>query len=302
MSIRKIETPLVSNGYPLTRSEQGISWLVPSDPSRPLEALREQYREQGYLWLRGILNRERVLAFRRRFFEAYASTGLLAEGTDPSAGIFAGNFVSHEVRQRLLMEIVRWPEYEAFCLAPEIIGFYEKFFGGKVHLLKRKIIRYTAPGDKNCTPGHYDLIYLRAGSDSVCSSWIPLGDIPVEMGGLAYLEHSDALGRKMEAEFTAKNATLSPEERISAYNKNMSAGGWVGKDLAALADLIQGRWLLADYAAGDMVVHSPYMIHGSTENHDPLQRMRLSTDIRYQLQGDKIDPRWNHDHFVGDNL
>jgi hypothetical protein len=37
------------------------------------------------------------------------------------------------------------------------------------------------------------------------------------------------------------------------------------------------------------------MIHASTVNEDHGNRMRLSTDIRYQLVSDQIDPRWgNH--------
>jgi len=45
------------------------------------------------------------------------------------------------------------------------------------------------------------------------------------MGGLIYLEGSDATGRQSEAEFTARNTALPPEGRISAFNKNMEEGG-----------------------------------------------------------------------------
>ena len=49
------------------------------------------------------------------------------------------------------------------------------------------------------------------------------------------------------------------------------------KDLATLAADMGGRWLVADYEAGDMVVHSPYMIHAASVNVDPRRRIRLST-------------------------
>jgi ectoine hydroxylase-related dioxygenase (phytanoyl-CoA dioxygenase family) len=149
---------------------------------------------------------------------------------------------------------------------------------------------------------NYDLIYLRAGADTFCTSWIPLGDIPVEMGGVIYLEHSDAVGRKLEAEFRVKNAHLLPEERISAYNRNMREGGWISTNLVEMAERFQSRWLIADYEAGDMVIHSPYMIHAATQNHDPLGRMRLSTDIRFQRVDEQIDPRWANDWDLDDHL
>jgi ectoine hydroxylase-related dioxygenase (phytanoyl-CoA dioxygenase family) len=243
-----------------------------------------------------------VLSLRRRFFESFSDVGFLSAGSDPVDGIYSGKELSKEVIQQIWSEAARLPEYVSFCISPRIWRFYEEFLGGEIYLHKRKIVRFTTPGDPTCTGGHYDLIYLRAGTDRICTSWIPIGDIPVEMGGLIYLEGSDALGRKMEAEFSLKNADLPPEERISAYNKNMASGGWISHDVSALANLIDGRWLLANYEAGDMVVHSPYLIHASTVNIDAKNRMRLSTDIRYQLKDDKIDPRWANDYYVGDKL
>ncbi len=148
---------------------------------------------------------------------------------------------------------------------------------------------------------HYDLIYLRGGADRICTSWIPIGDVPVERGGLVYLEGSDEWGRTKEAEFAARNRDLHPEERISAYNKNME-GGWLSNDLAAMADDLDTRWLVADYEAGDMMVHSPYMVYASTMNVDPERRIRLSTDIRYQRVRDEIDVRWSNHWSLGDML
>lgn len=99
---------------------------------------------------------------------------------------------------------------------------------------KRKIVRQSYPLDSKTTEAHYDLIYLRGGTDTVMSSWIPPGYVPLEMGGLTYLEGSDTFGRQMEADFATHNAALSPEERLSAYNRHMNVTGGIGKDLSAL--------------------------------------------------------------------
>jgi ectoine hydroxylase-related dioxygenase (phytanoyl-CoA dioxygenase family) len=299
MNSRLLECPLVSNEFTLSSAPNRLGWLEPTNPMQAREALLEQYRTQGYLWLKGILKRDEVLEFRRRFFSAFLDTGLLAAGSNPVDGMYSGQRAHNGTK--LLGEIVQWASYEAFCLSPAVWQFYEKLLGGPVYLHKRKLIRYTTRED-SCTGAHYDLTYLRAGTDNVHTSWIPIGDIPVEMGGLVYLDGSDALGRRLEAEFSAKNAALSPEERISAYNKNMTTSGWLTKDLPALADKLDSRWLMADYEAGDMVIHSAYMIHASTANTYPDGRMRLSTDIRYQLVNDKIDPRWVNHWSPEDNL
>ena len=85
------DTLLISNGFALSTSPDRLGRLVPTDPARPRAELWEQYRAQGYLWLKGILDRQEVLAFRRRFFRAFVEAGLplIAPGTDPVDGIFA---------------------------------------------------------------------------------------------------------------------------------------------------------------------------------------------------------------------
>jgi len=283
---------LISNGFPLSTAPNRLGRLTPTDPAR-------------YLWLKGILDRREVLDFRRRYFAAFVDAGLplIARGTDSVEGIFDDRAAPADpgLYNKVTMEIVRWAEYEAFCLMTPIRRFYEMFLEGAPYLHKRKLIRHGKPGDRQSTGAHYDLIYLRGGTDRICTSWIPIGDVPVERGGLVYLEGSDAWGRKKEAEFAARNRDLHPEERISAYNKNME-GGWLSNDLAAMADDLDTRWLVADYEAGDMMVHSPYMVHASTMNVDPERRIRLSTDIRYQRVRDEIDVRWNNHWTLGDML
>ncbi len=138
------------------------------------------------------------------------------------------------------------------------------------------------PGEQHCTGAHYDLIYLRGGTDRICTSWIPIGDIDVAGGGLIYLEGSDSWGRRKEAEFSAGSRHLPPEERISAYNKNMKTG-WLSSNLPAMADDLDTRWLAADYEAGDMVCIAPSMVHAidherrSAQTHPPLHGHQLST-------------------------
>lgn len=296
-----VDQPLVSNGYMLSTAPHRLGFLEPSDPRTPLAELRAQYRAQGYLWLKGLLDRKAVLAFRKRFFDHLLPTGIVTPDSDTGDGVYSGQPVDRSLHDKLLMEFVRAAAFEAFCLDARIWHFYEHFLEAPVYLHKRKILRSSLPGSAFSTPAHYDLIYLRGGTSSVCTSWIPIGDVPIEMGGLVYLEGSDHVGRHMEAEFAAKNAALSPEERVNAYNKNMSEGGWVSKNLPQMAERFDTRWLAANYEAGDMVVHSAYMIHAATVNRHP-NKIRLSTDIRYQRVRDEIDARWGQHWSLDDML
>ena len=46
--------------------------------------------------------------------------------------------------------------------------------------------------------------------------------------------------------------------------------------LLQLAERFNTRWLIANYEAGDMMIHRAYMIHPATTNPNPHSRMRLS--------------------------
>lgn len=293
---------LVANGKTLSNAPNRLGRLTPTDPGIGIAAIRRLYEENGYVWLKGFLRRSEVIDFRGWVFGHLQDTGLLKPNTEPSLGIAAATGVDKALADRRLMSIVRSTTFEGFCAQPRLSRFMDTFLSGISYLHKRKIIRFTQPQTAAATPAHYDLVYLRGGTSRIVTSWIPVGDIPVEMGGLVYLEGSHRIGVAMEAEFQRRSAELSPEERISAFNRNMTAGGWVSKDLPDMAERFDTRWLAADYEAGDVVLHSPFMIHASTTNQSSSGRLRLSTDIRYQNVDDEIDARWNNHWSLDDML
>ncbi len=293
---------LVANGKVLSNAPHRLGCLTPTDPGIGIEAICGFYRENGYVWLKDFLPRKDVIEFRGWVFGHMAKTGLIAAGTDPRDGIASASVPKGREVDRCLMSLVRSVAYEGFCAQPRLSRFMDEFLSGISYLHKRKIMRHVRPGTTTATPAHYDLVYLRGGTSRIVTAWIPIGDIPIEMGGLTYLEGSHAIGLDMEREFGEKNRDLSPEERVSAYNRNMTEGGWVSKDLPNMAERFDARWLVADYEAGDVMLHSPFMIHASTTNQDRQHRLRLSTDIRYQNVEDEIDARWNNHWTLGDML
>ncbi|TIQ37479.1 MAG: phytanoyl-CoA dioxygenase family protein [Mesorhizobium sp.] len=293
---------LAANGRILSTAPNRLGYLTPTDPSAGVEAIRHLFGLQGYVWLKGLLPRAEVIDFRGWVLSHLAESGLLKPGTDPSLGVASGGAFDRQIADRRLMSLVRSTAYEGFCAQPRLSRLMDGFVGGLSYLHKRKIMRFTLPGTAAATPAHYDLVYLRGGTDRVVTAWIPIGDTSIDMGGLIYLEGSHAVGVAMEAQSSKDNAGLSPQERISAYNRNMAEGGWVSKDLPQMAERFDSRWLVADFEAGDVVLHSPYMIHASTTNQSINGLIRLSTDIRYQNVDDEIDARWGNHWSLDDML
>ncbi|MCM3778501.1 phytanoyl-CoA dioxygenase family protein [Microbacterium hydrocarbonoxydans] len=281
---------ITSNGYTLDESPARLGRLdvVPAGERGDREALWQRLRRDGYLFLSQHLDAGLVEDFRRYYFETLAPTGLVdADGAHD--GVDAGGPVDPALTRRLLFDdIVPGDRYAALTTHPSIRGWFQWFLGDDVHLHKRRIIRHTRPGESGigtATQAHYDLVYLHEGTDRVLSMWIPLGDCAVETGGLAYLEGSHHRVMAQERAGTLR----MPAASITA-------------DLPSLAEDYDARWLVADYRAGDVMVHSAHIVHASTDNVDPRSRIRLSTDIRYQRVSDPIDWRWQEHWFEGDGL
>ncbi|MDZ7991455.1 MAG: phytanoyl-CoA dioxygenase family protein [Nostoc sp. EfeVER01] len=300
---KNISITLMSNGFPLSMDTNRLGWLNSSDITSSIATLKQQYQEQGYLWLKGLLDTKKVMEFRYLFLTKCKRLGLLKEGSLTEDGIFCVRKIKPGIMNKIRCEMITSKEYEFLFNSKEILNFFQFFLNGSVCSLERKIIRCKIPGDYSSDTGsHYDLTYLRCGTNDVYTCWIPLGDIPVEMGGLIYLENSWKLGQQIEQKFDSDISNLSCQEAHAIRSQGMGRRGWITKDLAALSDLLNSRWLVAEYKAGDVVVHSPYIIHASSTNQDLQKRIRLSTDIRYQRVDYKIDQRWRKAWQPDDNL
>ena len=267
---------LTSNGYVLDERSDRLGWLqpVPADDRTSRESLLRRIDRDGYLFLPGFLPPAVVEEFRAYYFATLAPAGLRpVDGGE-------GEIDKSTLRNLLFSEVVPGAAYEALCRHPLISDWFGWLLADDVHLHRRKIIRHIRPGEVGvgfATQAHYDLVYLREGSDRVLSMWIPLGDCPVERGGLVYLEGSHHRVREQEREGRLKR----PAASITA-------------DLPGLADEYDARWLRADYRAGDVVVHCSQIVHAALDNVDPDHVVRLSTDIRYQRATEPIDARWQH--------
>lgn len=72
----------------------------------------------------------------------------------------------------------------------------------------------------------------------------------------------DRLGQQIESECAAKAmaAGLDDTERRSAFNRQMMKTGWLSPDPASFGRKHGRKWLVTAYEAGDVVLHSAYMV------------------------------------------
>lgn len=244
-----------------------------------------------------------------------APSGLLQEGSDPVDGAFShkdsrkylppGNLrrlfglKDDEESEKYLQLMISAHEaqfYLDFCANQELRNFIRRLTGWeKPHMLQRTMLRAFVPNSE-LTPVHFDQMYLRAGPPTSLTAWVPIGDVSLEGGGLMYLEGSTDIGQQIEADFARNAQNLTDEERVSAFNKNMSDGGFLSRDTVAYGKERRRRWLIAEYEAGDVIFHNPWMVHASCKNKDPNSKIRLATDLRF------VDPEKPYDHVSTDSI
>lgn len=280
---------LTSNGLPLPLVPALTGPLV----ATPLAGLTDgrastRLRDDGYVLLRGLLPRALVLRMRERYFRRFPRA--FVQDGDYRRGAYAGHdatgLPAHGTAGHPAYEFVRDPEFLEFAEHPLLRSAVSHLLGGPIERLRRTPLRHFIPGRPMASRAHVDGTYVQAEAVDVVTCWVPLGDIPVEVGGLVYLEGSHADGA-----LESTSRPLAPSDRPGDRRP-------LTHDLKWMAEHSGRRWLLTDYAAGDVVVHSPLIVHASLDN--VAAEMRLSTDIRYLRAGTHYDARWRADWSADD--
>jgi hypothetical protein len=270
-----------SNGVPITCDEQHFGPLRDSSAIRlDPDALRARYQEDGYLYLRGVLDRPEVLELRRAYFATFPP-GYLREGTTPAEGMFSGwrpdDLPAHGVAGHPAYAYVRSVPFLSFVRDARLEALAVAILGGPAVRLPRAIVRHFDRSSPVASRAHVDFSYLDRGSDRLLTMWIPLGDCPRPTGGLVYLEGSHRVPRPA---FDRLRIVTDRPGDTRAISHDL---GWVATELSR-------RWLWADYQAGDVTVHSPHIVHASLDT--TTDSMRLSADLRFLRRGEQPDGRW----------
>jgi ectoine hydroxylase-related dioxygenase (phytanoyl-CoA dioxygenase family) len=137
------------------------------------------------------------------------------------------------------------------------------------------------------------------GTTNLLTAWVPYGDVPRPMGGLAILEGSHR-HREIREEYGRQDVDTFCEN-LGEEPRDGEPGAGVDpildQDATALRRRLGGRWLTTDFAAGDLLLFGMFTAHASLDNRT--NRWRLSSDSRYQLAAEPIDERWVGENPVG---
>ena len=227
-------------------------------------ALRQQMATDGFLFFRGLVPADEIVALRRQILQICDNYGWIAPGTELMDGIADPSadgmepFCGVGVPPAAYGDVQRLESFHRLAHNPALVDMMGKLFDETVLVHALKIARVMIPAKGNApTPAHQDFIFIQ-GTKTVYTCWMPLGDCPRELGGLSVLRGSHKKG-------------VFPVR---------AAEGAGGRHVIFDEDTPQD-WFETDFQIGDVLVFHSLTVHKSIPNRTENQ-VRLSTDFRYQ--------------------
>jgi ectoine hydroxylase-related dioxygenase (phytanoyl-CoA dioxygenase family) len=263
-----------------TMQTKGYLPFIESDPQSDEAQLRITMKTYGYLFFRGLVPADEVLNVRHDVLETLQEAGWLDPSCELMEGIARPGITPRTEGQpeytAVYRQVLRLPRFHNFPCHPSLMNIASCLIDGEILVHPRRIGRITFPNSQALTtPAHQDHFYIR-GSVKTYSCWVPLGDCPMSLGGLAVWPGSQHRG--------------FIEHSVSHPGAVGGRGVPVDEELA--------EWHTTDFQIGDALFFHSYTIHKALPNLSP-ERLRLSTDNRYQRSKDEIDPAALRPHFDG---
>ena len=280
---------LYSYGHALDMDDDKVGLLRDSsDAADDMVELRRRFQEEGYLYMRGYLDRDEVLGARASLTDRLAEAGVLDPAFPTMDAVCkpgSGYVFKPEITQGN-------EEVQRLLYSGRLVDFYRQFYGEEIRHYDFTWLRAIGPG-KGTNP-HCDLPYMGRGTHKHMTCWMPYGDISFELGGLMILERShqrmDLLENYVYRDVDAF-CENKPKEAEKAKNGGWTFTGTLSHNPPAVRNKFGGRWLTTEFRAGDFLTFGMFLVHASLDNRSD-NRLRISSDSRYQRASEPIDERW----------
>jgi len=228
--------------------------------------LGREAADQGYLFFRRLVPVAEVLDLRARVLDVCREIGWLDDRVPIAHGVVrsAAQIGAYDdIWTSLQCRVLPLPEFGRLREHPTITAILTAIFHGPFLCERGDTCRVFSPASRKLTtPPHQDHFYVR-GDTALWTVWFPLGDCPLELGGLAVLPGSHHAG-------------LRPHRDENADKQGID----VGPDFV---------WVSANYRCGDVLMFNSLTVHRALENRTP-DCLRISVDFRYQPVEDPENP------------
>lgn len=257
---------------------------VSNDAMNDSVELRRRIADEGYLFFKRLQPPDKLLALRREMLTVMQQGGWLVPGTDPLQGIAnisaqctEGDLAYTDVYH----EVYKLESFHRSAHWPEVLDMVAKIMGRPVMPHPQKIARLWFPKyTEHTTPIHQDFVHFQ-GNFETLTCWAPVGDCPIELGGLAVLPGSHKVNQVLDHHFSlgAGGLYVNVPEQAQRHTE------------------LDVAWHSTNYEIGDTLIFPALMIHKALPNYTE-DRLRVSLDNRYQAIGDPIAEHMLQPHLI----
>ena len=251
---------------------EGLKELrVSNDAQNDPAELRSRMANEGYLFFKQLQDPSKLRDLRREMMTTIQNAGWLIAGTDPMDGIADITTQCTEGDNEYsdgYGEVYKLEAFHRSAHWSEVTEMVEKIMGQPIMPHPQKVARIWFPKyTEHTTPTHQDFVHFQ-GSFENLTCWAPVGDCPIELGGLAVIPGSHKVNRVLDHHFSLGAGSLVVDEQEHT-------------------DEVDPIWHSTDYEMGDTLIFPALTIHKALPNYTE-NKLRVSLDNRYQAVGDTI--------------
>ena len=228
--------------------------------------LRRRMEREGYLFIRQLLPPPVVEDLRMQILGIASDAGWVRRDAPLADAIADLNGFCVEPEPTYMQKyhaMYKLPAFHAIQHHPALVGMFERMLEEPALPHPRIIGRTIFPQRQAfTTPPHQDFIPIQGTADTY-TAWIPLSDLPTELGGLQIAAGSHRSG-------------------VYDFQPAMGAGG------LEVLDPLDGAWRYSPFQQGDVLIFHSMTVHKGLPNSS--DRLRMSMDARYQKASDPIAP------------
>ena len=224
-------------------------------------ALRERLAQDGYLYLKGLLDPAPLEAVRQQMLGVLRADGW-GHGDDERANDAAFCVEPEPTYCSTYAKIYELQAMHTMPHSADILDVIERVLDAPATVQPSVITRIIFPGhEEMTTPPHQDFIFIQGSSD-VLTAWIPYADTE-ETGGLGLYAGSHNSG-------------------LRKYEVALGAGALSVQGGAA----DEPGFTYSPMQQGDVLLFHSHTIHRGVANGS--DRLRISADVRYQRRSEPM--------------
>jgi len=281
-----MQTTLTAGGRVIDAAPAKFGLLREStEHAADADVLRDRLRDDGYVFLRDVLDKEILLHVQLLVAEELERRGALDPEGDRSTNLFPARpgMSLYEVADN-----VSQIERNVLSHQPALQAIFDAIFDEAARPLDYSWPRVAGPG--RFEPPHSDWVYLCRGTSRLYSAWVPLMDLPLSHGPLMVLENSHRDNPYTRCYLQMDADKLGYFDGARLKHGTLVHGGRYSRRPDRVRDEFGTRWLSTDFRLGDVIIFDPRNVHTTLDNRS--EGYRISIDLRFQPVNDPIDPRF----------